>query len=143
MIFQLEWVTHDCHSAWHFEAPEGATLADFQALCNRLGCQAAEDAVEGKMKSPLHQNTCDTWFGYNHMCEEIAARLAEHGYKRVELPTVYFYNGMIIRRPEEDEMRVFPPEVLEKVITHNKKIETSLSRWREEIRVQRLKEEGV
>jgi len=133
MIFQLTHSTYDCSSHFYFEAPEGATEADFKALCDRLMRESAHDAVRGKR--PMR--TCGTgtvgWIGYEFLCYEIAARLSEHGYKQVKFPTVLYSHGLIIDDPREDSDNVLG-DVLPEVVEHNRKVREESQRHRLQLR---------
>jgi hypothetical protein len=129
MIFQLEWTTYDSAIIHHFEAPEGATLEQFQALCDKLMEESLQDAVEGKPgRSPMHENP-PYWLGYMYGVEEVAARLADHGYKEVKFATVNYTHGSIIdgKKPEEGcedfgYGKTLTGDTREKVAAYNQKM---------------------
>lgn len=122
MIFQLMHSTYDASIDFYFQAPEGATEADFKTLCDRLMRESAHDAVRGIMKHPIHTyGGMIGWIGYDFLCYEIAARLPEYGYKEVKFPTVVYSHGLIIDEHREDCENLLG-DVLPEVLEHNRKL---------------------
>ncbi len=131
MIFQLMHSTYDGSIDFYFEAPEGATEADFKALCDRLMRESAHDAVRGILKNPMYTYGTGSvgWVGYDFLCYEIAARLPEHGYKEVKFPTVVYSHGLIIDEPHDDCENILG-DVLPEVLEHNRKVREQNERHR-------------
>ncbi len=132
MIFQLMHSTHDGSIDFYFEAPEGATEADFKSLCDRLMRESAHDAVRGILKNPMHPYGAGSvgWIGYDFLCYEIAARLSEHRYKEVKFPTVVYSHGLIIDEPHDDDCENVLGDVLPEVLEHNRKVREQNERRR-------------
>jgi hypothetical protein len=136
MIFQLTHSTYDASIHFYFEAPEGATEADFKALCDHLMRESAHDAVCGKHLMRTYGAGTVSWIGYEWLCFAIAARLPEHGYKQVRFPTVVYSHGLIIDEPHEDCENVLG-DVLPEVLEHNRKVREQLGDRREGLRGKR------
>jgi hypothetical protein len=133
-VFQLTHATHDGSSDYHFDAPPGATEAEFKSLCDRLMREAAGDVLKGKThqgymieqgRSPL-----ESWIGYDTLVDEVRVLLEAHGYRRVRLPTVEYTNGLIIREPADDTDCILGPELVAGVVAANARVEATSRGWR-------------
>jgi hypothetical protein len=110
-IFTLAHTDYEEYSPHHFKAPEGATEADFDKLCNDL----IEPAVNLLIKKKGHLDWSDediekcgaTWIGWDHIVNAIGKLLPEHGYEPIRFYEVFMWGGGIIggsleREPYEE-----------------------------------------
>jgi len=155
-IYQLTHADYDCSTDYYFENNFDPlpTLGEFQTLCDCLMNEAALALVKGEAKAPMLQygsGAYDSWIGYDQLVQEVAARLPEHGFRRVEFPTVIYLHGGIIRGGEweelhgsitridgvEKETKFLTDEALAAIIAHNQKIEDQCNKHREERRAKK------
>lgn len=121
MIFQLEWGSYEQSVQYYFEPPEGTPLADFKELCDRLMNESAIDATEGVARSPFHKGI-DFRVGQDYCVDEVAERLHEYGYNKVNFPTVKYIHGSTLSEHSEEEV-VFTDAVKRRVIEYNRQMD--------------------
>jgi hypothetical protein len=131
-IFDLVYSDYDWQEHYFFDAPEGATLEDFQKLCDSLMPQAGYKATI--KRSDIKKGG---WICWSDVVESLISLLEGQGYQRVDIDSYEIDGGSIIGL-NEDELDPRLGFSVQGIVVHNRKLEKKLSEERKLKRSLRL-----
>jgi len=131
-IFDLVYADYDWREHYFFDGPEGATLEDFEKLCNQLLPQAGYRAAL-KKSSPKKEG----WIYWVDVVEALVSLLEEQGYQRIDIDSYHMEGGYIIGlNDDESDFRLgFAAPI---ITSHNLKLEKKYAEERKAKKALRL-----
>lgn len=131
-VFDLVYSDYDWTEHYFFDGPEGATLEDFEKLCDLLMPQAGYRAAL-KKSDPKNGG----WICWSDVVESLISLLEEQGYQRVSIDSYHMDGGTIIgiNDDEPDSRLGFANQL---IIAHNRKLEKKLAEERKAKRSMRI-----
>jgi hypothetical protein len=132
-IFDLVYSDYDWQEHYFFDGPDGATLEDFEKLCNQLMPKAGYRAAL-KKSAPKEGG----WICWSDVVEALISLLERQGYQRVYIDSHHIDGGTIIGFNEDDDIEESLGFSAKIILNYNRKLEKKLAEERKAKRSLRL-----